>query len=145
MINHKQYLIVVAALTEEDGGGYLARVPDLPGCFGDGESREAATVDAEKAIVEWIEEYAKMGREIPLPGSTEQEMRASRDAEIKFINHLRDSLRAKEQDFESLDMRLNRIEDDLEQLLALAENEEAWQRFHVITKSTKPKQLELPC
>lgn len=145
MIDHKQYLIVVSALNEEDGGGYLARVPDLPGCFGDGETREAATTDAEKAIVEWIDEYSRMGREIPHAGAVEEQLRASREAEIGFINHLRESLKEKEQDFDSLENRLSSIENDLQHLLEIAENNEAWERFHIITKSTRPRQLELPC
>lgn len=145
MIDHKHYLIVVAALSDEDGGGYLARVPDLPGCFGDGATREEATADAEKAIVEWIGEYSRMGREVPTPGVVEAEMRSNREAEIKFVTHLRDRLSAKEQDFDVLDSRLNDIESDVQHLLDILQNVEAWERFHIITKSTRPKQLELPC
>jgi len=36
------YSIVIAPLSAEDGGGYLATVPDLPGCMSDGASREEA-------------------------------------------------------------------------------------------------------
>lgn len=33
----RPYRIVVQPLPAEDGGGYLAYVPDLPGCMADGE------------------------------------------------------------------------------------------------------------
>jgi antitoxin HicB len=47
------YAIVVEPLKAEDAGGWLATVPALPGCMGDGETREAATADALAAIEEW--------------------------------------------------------------------------------------------
>ncbi len=140
-----QYLIVVSPLSEEDGGGYVARVPDLPGCFGDGETRAAAIDDAARAIAEWVDEYLKIGRNVPKPGSAEEEFRSSRAAEIKFITELRDRLRAKEQDFDDLDHRLNNIESDVQHLLDILENVEAWERFEIITKATRPKQQELFC
>jgi len=34
------YKIKIIKLTEEDGGGYLAYVPELPGCMSDGETLE---------------------------------------------------------------------------------------------------------
>ncbi len=33
------YTVVIKALSDEDGGGYVATVPDLPGCMSDGETR----------------------------------------------------------------------------------------------------------
>ena len=34
------YSVLVEALTPEEGGGYAATVPDLPGCMSDGETPE---------------------------------------------------------------------------------------------------------
>ena len=34
----EDYAIIVSQLPEEDGGGYLASFPDLPGCVSDGET-----------------------------------------------------------------------------------------------------------
>lgn len=61
------YAITVAPLSEEDGGGWIALVPDLPGCVGDGETAEAAFEDACAAMKEWMSEAHRLGREIPSP------------------------------------------------------------------------------
>jgi antitoxin HicB len=49
------HAIVVEPLAAADGGGWLARVPALPGCMGDGDTREAAIADARSAIAEWLD------------------------------------------------------------------------------------------
>jgi predicted RNase H-like HicB family nuclease len=36
------YPVLITPLSAEDGGGYLATVPDLPGCMSDGATREEA-------------------------------------------------------------------------------------------------------
>ncbi|HEV2562634.1 MAG TPA: type II toxin-antitoxin system HicB family antitoxin [Rhizomicrobium sp.] len=63
----REYPIVIEPLSEEDGGGFLATVPDLPGCMSDGETREAAAHAIADAIEAWIEEARSTGREIPEP------------------------------------------------------------------------------
>jgi antitoxin HicB len=145
MNKYQDYLIVVTPLPDEDGGGFVARVPDLPGCFGDGESQIDAVNDVSKAIVEWIDEYSKMGRDIPHPGSMAKEARLHREAEIKLITGLRDRLREQEKDFATLDSRLDTIESDIQHLLDIVDNEAAWERFQIITKTTKSQQRELFC
>ena len=145
MDQYQEYLIVISPLSEGDGGGFLARVPDLPGCFGDGETREAALSDASKAILEWVDEYSKMGRDIPKAGSMAEEARAHREAEIKLITELRHRLRASEKDFASLDVRMEAIERDIQHILDEVDNAEAWERFQIITKTTKSQQRELFC
>ena len=37
-----EYHVIVEPLSAGDGGGYLASVPDLPGCMSDGETPEEA-------------------------------------------------------------------------------------------------------
>jgi antitoxin HicB len=61
------YAIVIEALSEQDGGGFLATVPDLPGCMSDGETRELAARHVEDAIEAWIDEAKALGRAIPQP------------------------------------------------------------------------------
>jgi antitoxin HicB len=51
----------------EDGGGFLARVPQLPGCYTDGETPEKALASAKGALREWLEEARRLGREPPAP------------------------------------------------------------------------------
>lgn len=48
------YPITVRPLAPEDGGGYLAEVPDLPGCVADGKTIEEALKEVESAITSWI-------------------------------------------------------------------------------------------
>jgi antitoxin HicB len=66
------YAIVVEQLAEADGGGWLASVPALPGCYGDGETRTAALEDALAAIEEWKDAARQLGREVPGPASPGQ-------------------------------------------------------------------------
>lgn len=44
---------------------YVLFVPDLPGCFADGETLEEAEKNADIVIEEWIELAKELGREIP--------------------------------------------------------------------------------
>ena len=61
------YKVVIEPLSEEDGGGFLATVPELPGCISDGETRAQALVNVEDAIATWLYCARKMGRDIPEP------------------------------------------------------------------------------
>jgi len=61
------YPVLITPLSPEDGGGYLATVPDLPGCMSDGATREEAAHNVGLAILEWIDEAKRLGRQIPLP------------------------------------------------------------------------------
>ena len=67
-----EYAIMVEPLSAADGGGWLASVPALPGCMGDGETPEAALADAELAIVEWHDAAKQLGRDIPSAASLGQ-------------------------------------------------------------------------
>ncbi len=59
--------VLIEPLSAEDGGGFLATVPDLPGCMSDGESAKEALSNVRAAIAEWIEEARTLGRAIPPP------------------------------------------------------------------------------
>ena len=61
------YAVLIEPLSEEDGGGFLATVPDLLGCMSGGETREAAARNIEDAIAAWLEEARSLGRAIPQP------------------------------------------------------------------------------
>jgi antitoxin HicB len=62
-----EYPIVVEPLPAEDGGGFVATVPDLPGCMSDGETPEEAVSNVQDAIVTWIEAARDMGHAVPKP------------------------------------------------------------------------------
>lgn len=62
-----EYSITVSPLAKADGGGWVAIVPDLPGCMSDGETAAEALANAEDAIEEWLEAARATGRPIPQP------------------------------------------------------------------------------
>jgi antitoxin HicB len=62
-----RYPVLIEPLSEEDGGGFLATVPDLPGCMSDGETPAEAIENVQDAIEEWLHLARKLGREIPTP------------------------------------------------------------------------------
>ena len=51
----------------EEDEGYIAVVPELPGCSAFGETPEEALKEVKIAIELWIETAKKEGREIPKP------------------------------------------------------------------------------
>jgi predicted RNase H-like HicB family nuclease len=51
----QDYQVVVGPLSEEDGGGYGATVPELPGCMSDGETPQEALENVYDAIACWVE------------------------------------------------------------------------------------------
>jgi predicted RNase H-like HicB family nuclease len=61
------YPIIIERLSDEDGGGYIARVPDLPGCFADGETDAEALANAHDAIACWIDHARARGQFVPDP------------------------------------------------------------------------------
>jgi antitoxin HicB len=63
------YPVLIEPLSQEDGGGFLATVPDLPGCMSDGDTAEAALLSVQEAIAEWLEEARVLGREVPRPST----------------------------------------------------------------------------
>ena len=63
------YPVLVRPLREDEGGGYLATVPDLPGCMSDGETPEEALANVRDAILTWIEAAGDMGHPVPSPST----------------------------------------------------------------------------
>jgi len=62
-----EYPVRIERLAESDGGGYLATVPDLPGCMSDGETPEEALKNVQEAIASWIEAAKEWKQDIPKP------------------------------------------------------------------------------
>lgn len=62
-----EYPVIVSPLSESDGGGFAATVPDLPGCMSDGETPEEALRNVQDAIQQWIEAAGDIGRSVPRP------------------------------------------------------------------------------
>ena len=62
-----EYSIEIGRLADGDGGGYLATVPDLPGCMSDGGTPEEALKNVQEAITSWIEAANEWKMDIPRP------------------------------------------------------------------------------
>ena len=62
-----RYRIALRPLAVADGGGWLAEVPELPGCMSDGETIEEAIANGEDKKRCWIAAVKEAGRPIPTP------------------------------------------------------------------------------
>ena len=62
-----KYPVTIRPLDKEEGGGYLAEFPDLPGCFADGNTVDEALHEAEDALKTWIATAKEFGDKIPQP------------------------------------------------------------------------------
>jgi len=134
MVDTSKYIIVVAPLSEEDGGGFIAKIPDLPGCMGDGDTRESAVKDAMNAMVEWIDAYQKMGRTVPEPGDALKVVEARRAKEAALLNDILNRLQNNEAKLDGIDERLDDLKADIQFLMDQELEAEAWERFEIITK-----------
>ena len=59
------YRFILAPMSPGAGGGWVAQVPELPGCIEHGDTPETALAAAKDAITDWID-YAK-AEGIPIP------------------------------------------------------------------------------
>ena len=66
-----RYRITLRPLAPADGGGWLAEVPELPGCMSDGETPQQALDNVMDAIGCWIEAAREDGRPVPAPASAD--------------------------------------------------------------------------
>jgi len=62
-----EYPMMVEPLPVEEGGCFLATVPDLPGCMSDGATPEEAVSNIQDAIMAWIEAARDLGHAVPKP------------------------------------------------------------------------------
>jgi antitoxin HicB len=69
--NLDSYRVTVRQLSRDEGGGYLAEYPDIPGCMSDGETIEEAIANGREALRDCIEVFKQSGREVPKPAAVE--------------------------------------------------------------------------
>lgn len=62
-----RYRIALRPVTAAEGGGWLAAVPELPGCMSDGDTPQQALDNVMDAIACWIEAAEGDGRPVPAP------------------------------------------------------------------------------
>jgi antitoxin HicB len=62
-----EYHVIIEPLPEDEGGGFVALVPNLPGCMSNGETAQEALASVQDAVAAWIEEANALGRPVPRP------------------------------------------------------------------------------
>lgn len=67
------YRVQLTPAGPDDGGGWVASIPDLPGCMAHGDSQVEALNLLEDAKRAWIETALEAGRTIPEPTADEEE------------------------------------------------------------------------
>ena len=65
----EDYAIRIEPLPQDEGGGFLVTVPDLPGCVADGETIDAAIAEAQDAFQAWTTAERQDKGELPAPKS----------------------------------------------------------------------------
>ena len=63
----EDYALTIDPLPEEEGGGYLVSLPDLPGCIADGETIDTAIAEARDAFTAWALAEREDRGELPAP------------------------------------------------------------------------------
>ncbi|MEW6572203.1 MAG: type II toxin-antitoxin system HicB family antitoxin [Bacillota bacterium] len=97
----QEYPVFLRPLSEEDGGGWFAEIPDLPGCMSDGETREEALKNLDEAKRAWITAALEQGQKVPLPKKEEDEYSGKLTLRMPKLLH-RELARAAEKERVSL-------------------------------------------
>ena len=69
-----KYPCAIRPLSEDEGGGFLATFPDLPGIMSDGETPEEALTNGRDALKCALEAMEEWGDPIPEPGQATGKM-----------------------------------------------------------------------
>lgn len=129
------YPIILAPLCEEDGGGFVGLVPDLPGCMSDGETAEDALANTQQAILEWIDTARRRDLPLPVPGSSVRRARREKERLVADLKDLAGNL-------DQIECRVDELERVLRNMEERLDHEEEWARFAEIAvlpvRSAKP-------
>jgi antitoxin HicB len=64
MAAEREFDVVLEAAEE---GGFVVSVPDLPGCWTQGDTRDEALANAKEAIAAYLDALDELGRPLPKP------------------------------------------------------------------------------
>ena len=94
------YKIEISKIPDEDGGGYLAKLPQFGdlGIVGDGETKEEALENLDEAKKLRFEKYLKEGLEIPEPTTENDDYSGKILLEIPKYLHRNIALGARQND-----------------------------------------------
>ena len=65
----EDYPITLSPIPEDESGGYMVTIPDLPGCVADGETVEEAIAEARDAFKAWAMAEQEDSGTLPVPKS----------------------------------------------------------------------------
>ena len=68
----RDYYVEIDKLSAEEGGGWIARVPDLPGCLSDAADLADLRDGIADAIDTWVATATRMGRVVPRPAQVDE-------------------------------------------------------------------------
>jgi antitoxin HicB len=111
-----EYPLVVVPLDADEGGGYFAFAPDLPGCISDGETPQEAIASLIDAVEEWLSAQAERGVVAPEPGDA---TRRALEREEKLYQAMEAALAARK----GADEKIHKLERQLAELLTLTRDE----------------------
>ena len=63
------YPSVIEKLSSDEGGYYIVRLPDVPGCLGVGDTEEEALADALEALAACLDALKAIDRPPPRPSA----------------------------------------------------------------------------
>lgn len=63
----EKYPFRIEPLPAVEGGGFVIRFPDLPGCMSDGETYAEAIANGREAFQAWVEAQLEDGKPVPRP------------------------------------------------------------------------------
>lgn len=99
MNNNPRYPVVLRPLSEDDGGGWIAIVPDLPGCMSDGSTGDEAFRNVIDAIESWESAASDEGQRVPEPDSSLASMKFAVPAHLRHqIEALANEVEASQDD-----------------------------------------------
>lgn len=84
------FIKVIRDETTENEPIYLANVVELEGCFGQGETKEAAITDVKAAMVDFIASLLEDGLPIPTPADLAVTTSTTTSKTFTYPNYVRD-------------------------------------------------------
>lgn len=81
------YSVQLRQLSEEDGGGWLASVPELRGCLADGKTPDEAYAELKEVLEFWLQVAREEGKAIPEPAMYQETQYSGRTV-IRMPKHL---------------------------------------------------------
>lgn len=130
------YPIVIVPLSEEDGSGFFAEIPDLPGCMSDGDTYQEALENVLDAAKEWIETQKELGREVPAPGAYGKRFKEERNALLETLEAMQGNYSKLEtiiKKSETIDDQFVELKREVYNAIEIVESNEKWATFSGLT------------